>query len=122
MNFKKTQILQTLNKFAVQNGPETKQLLFTTSAGLIFGNLSYDTAPTTSNGSVNLGFVLSDFCTNTDEDKFTLESIIGNDYILLKDVTLITRHRNRFDFASYILFYENIIGVSLSDINCQDKV
>lgn len=118
MNSKKSQIIQALSKFTVSNGKEVKQFLFTTSIGLIFGKLSYDTNQATNSNKVNLGFVLSDLYK---KESLTLESMLENDYILLKDVSIF--HNNRIsDFSSYILFYENIIGISLTDIDSQNKL
>lgn len=126
MNSKKQQIifgLSALIKDFEGEKKEMRQFLFTTPIGLIFGKLSDNKEPFVAPNSFNLGFALSSY--NKELEKMEdseLKPILNEDCLTLKEVTVLTTSGDKFNFGSYILFYEQIIGVTLAPIDSQNTI
>ena len=128
MNLKKSIIIDSLNELIIyfEKKGGKNQFSFTTPIGLILGKLATekDSSQLVSDDKINLGFAIKSYAKtfeklNTDKEE-TLST--NESYIVLKDVTMIFTNGNRIRSESYVLFYDQIIGISLAEEGLENNL
>lgn len=119
----KKSLIIAMSCFPKVEGLEENNLILTTSAGIISGKVPSEQEIDDEN---SLCGVLYEICDNTKEEYLKNISstdsepvIVGNDgYIILKDVKIRSTSSDTITHMNFmVVFYDQIIGVTIGNIN-----
>lgn len=110
----KKQIIRTFATVTDAEALKQSKVIITTALGLISGKM-YNSEDVEQEDIGNR--FVADFAEGIAK-KYDLANIDGNDgFILLKDVTILTGSKNTFNIPNLIVFYDQIIGITIGSID-----